>query len=648
MSVSGVLASRYYTSSLPQEDLALMAKPSRDEFQRRQGLKAISSPEEYSSRNLEISAFYTKALAYRDFLDRLSGPERGIFEKLLNNDNFIQALCANQRCRPFYFVDFNCQKESIDFKRLSTLISELAARLYCVSGRTVFVPKEINQAGHRIQIVLVPDNDTYLCSLESLYLTNQELSNFRAIASGQARYHNPYAKPLRTVAMITHNCDQVAERISEFMDSVIRYGHCDDERRRLQFLVIDDSNDELAKQNARKASIEKLTEEYRAYNIDLQIVDTQVKERIIADIQEINSDDKFREGVRAALSPTGGTGAQRNWANLFQALTLDHDTHPYSSIELGDQVRALPVDYFGALTREIADPQVYSVHFPYSGKASVGFGFKEASRLLSSSNLVDVYKLATHSYSAVNLIKQSSLGSGGVELHRSVVSPSPLWELPFVPDTKYSQCLRVEDTLQNFRSVGFHSQIIYKLGSSVHHELPEKAALSKSMIQQGILEPIAIALSQKVIPLPRTEDVSSSDIAGIGCKLELALHPSTKLFDTKDDSYDVLIQNIKGWFIAMYNASLEISDTEYPISNAERAYSLIQEVFRDLGILDSYKRFKEAPRSFDWKTLDLSEIERIMREEFLNYSKAIQAWPSIVQYARSNRKKLDSFITQSA
>lgn len=303
------------------------------------------------------------------------------------------------------------------------------------------------------------------------------------------------------------------------MNNMIRYGHTQRDKP-IRFLVIDDSTDD--QKEARYQELRKKSEVYGNFNIDLKLIDKVQKERLIEFfVRKISSteftEDEQRTLIQAALGHDGGPGAQRNWADLFGAVTLDDDIHPYCYLSLNDELRAIPVDFVGIIGRTLARPYVHSTNFQYSGKSGCPHLYTVEAFLSTNTNQ-DCFPYISYGENRIGDTKRLYINqptanmddiSGGIQAKASSIHSKDI-DLPFIPTAK--DYLRIEDNvamlLGQELNAGLTRDKFYRPGGAIYHDI-SKVTITEPIIRQGILEPLSHTFIQTTLQffLDRIEDL---------------------------------------------------------------------------------------------------------------------------------------------
>ena len=645
-------------SSIPQGD--------RDECQALHSppnlsLPRISVSNKNDDESIEKNTSYSKAVTYRNFLAKLDENFQSIFRSLLEVDDFIKLIADNQinACKiPIEIMKevllINDQDIAENFFGFYRHLNELSMRLHIEQGTHYLSFKISAKDGnfflHRVRSVPKQDEEY---SPIPINLTAEDIENFKRIALSKANYDNPYAKDIHTIAMICHNRTTAPNNICEFMNNMIRYGHAQRDKP-IEFLVLDDSTD-----NAREARYKEIKENAKAYknfNINLKLVDEVQKQRLIDFFSEkINlanaTEIQKKELIEAALGNDGGGGAQRNWADLFGAVTLDDDIHPYCYLTLDGQFRAVPVDFMGIISRALARPDIHSTNFEHSGKSGYElmttiknfFNTNIGADYNSYSSYGEVSCASGHTLTRVNQPSSSSTFIGGGIQAKASYLLSDNIDLPATPTAE--NYLRIEDTVPMLLTEIFNDtqesarNNFYRVAGSVYHEI-NHINISESVIKQGILEPLACHLIGLIVQ-ECFEDLDiknkSSAIPIIGQRLMEHINSKTIIDICK--RYEDEVENSPRLILEEWFQLVKIHENSS--SNEKRGVvELIKKAFSDFGLIDFYEneyRIKDEP---NWSQLDLSTIQDLLGIELERYAKTMMIWPALVETARKHREEL--------
>ncbi len=626
-------------------------------------LKQISTSGEDDEKSIAKDIAYAKATTCRNFLHRLTGKSKSIFESLFNNNEFIRHIMSN-KVDPYTIPEeLHTDISQITSPVFLKLLYELNMRLHIEHGDHILdIYLDDNDKQYRLTRSESPDlhHPELDYPLISSDITEQDIENFKQINSGKANYRNTYAQSIPAVAMITHNRAAAVTNVCEFMNNMIRYGHTQ-RTKPIPFLVIDDSNDDL--KETRYQQFKEQAAIYKDHNIDLKLITETQKQKLIEFLlQKINielPEEDTRKLVEAALGNDGGPGAQRNWAILFGAITLDDDVHPYCYLNFADELRAMPVDFLGIMARSLAHSDTHSASFAYVGKSGAPFD-DMISRFFQIADNEDYSSHSDYGESLIDdetelHISQPNYNpdgiSGGIQTLASAIHGDDI-DLPFIPTAE--QYLRIDDHVAVFigqaLSQAFATRSrFHSPAGGIYHTI-EKPQITESIIRQGILEPFSVTVFEKSFlsmfqalisdPNKNKADLISRVGNFILKTLDSYMNKILSMISTLPTPDSDHNEAFDGWF-----ALLKANEDSSSSPPKREVCEMIRKAFTDFGLVEFYDNEYKTKDTPDWSKLDFSKLIDILKIEMKRYAQAMVIWPSLVETAREHRQELLNLLS---
>ncbi|MBP9864989.1 MAG: hypothetical protein KBC91_01155, partial [Candidatus Omnitrophica bacterium] len=343
----------------------------------------VSSPQKMKTfltedevlRSTNFDARMAAALSIRDFLTRympalpsqyIEGFNE-IFEDLVKNESFIRWFLYRQWTteEPFPVPDGLLQamkSKKIDPEKINEYLKAL--RFYMAISNGYDQPNEFKMAETASETAVVETGSVF----------DAAVAQFQQALEGGG-VPRRYEGIVQDLAILTHERERIVKTVKAYADNLKRFGH-----RGVTLHIFDDSQDD--ERSLRRTEVMELarTEEFEKAGITLHYVGIEerdaIQEELVQKILELPNNSDSREAVKqkvaAALSPSGGVGANRNWAMLLLGdnpmAMIDDDVSP--AFTMGEEPlmdAALPVDFLSILNRGFSVPQNQYVSFAYSG-----------------------------------------------------------------------------------------------------------------------------------------------------------------------------------------------------------------------------------------------------------------------------------------
>ncbi|MBI3589779.1 MAG: hypothetical protein HY094_00150 [Candidatus Melainabacteria bacterium] len=603
--------------------------------------------------------------------------EKKIIEQIFTNKQFLSQVFMGEEQRMEINLEINDE-----YKSVNRLLKELSIQIHIETGASLYfytvspfmgsgwvVRKE--KPANRKVAGLIED--------EPPEIKDIDLDKFVEIimdATKKIYYVSLFENKIKNIAFFSHNRDVILKTVEEFVENFIFFGHT---KSGLNLFILDDSDDSERKVRKNKI-IDFASSRCKEAGITVFYLGEEEKNNKINDYEKTISNIpqlKLEKGkiirlINSALGLKGGPGANRNWAFLHNCIQIDDDVHPYTKVKIDGVEKNIPIDILTGINRSLLKEESNGVNYEYCG-ARDGPGIRKLALYFSVDK--EPYPLSYHLdyLSMVNEDKPlftlySYFDPRNYPPHGGVFAVLPMNnDVPIVPSSPTCEnYLRVEDFIFPaiveriilIRSNNKSKGKFYHPGGAVFHE-PKFGQAPINIAKSVINEIIGFIFIYIVINVFKKEVISKNDLTeleknytGLLERLGEALNQIivndqiefyVKSWIENTESPDFALESdFKGFskkinlFFSLYDKHNHLlNETNHP---KKAAVESIKTVLKELNWLTSFEEWKSNNCSIDWKKLDFSKVNDILKKEIKTYADTLIIWPYLLIAAGLNNK----------
>lgn len=342
-------------------------------------------------KHLERDTVIRVAATINNFLQSRSADEQALLKTIvLSKDFAVATIKANDQALS---KEISIPTEQLEL--LNKLLMKLSVYIHLQTGTDIklWQIKEGASPGlYELKNLMYQARWSHQRK-KQLSVTYDLVNEFQAIVAGAQQVLSPFKNQINDYAILSHNRDSVVKTTLALKDNLLKFGHS------ATVWVLDDSNDDPQKQNARRQQIfgsgdqvdfiseegSKVTIKYLSQAARQRMIDDYVSRiKNIPEAQELET--KFgidiEDAVNSAIGLNGGAGANRNMAILLNMdknfAMVDDDVLFKLNAEVAGETLDIDVDLNSCLANGLHQPGSAVVSLNY-------FGARDSSNLLKAS-----------------------------------------------------------------------------------------------------------------------------------------------------------------------------------------------------------------------------------------------------------------------